>query len=150
MNIDSEPDGAPSGHRTLPHTADVAIEAWAPSKDECVGQAVQALVKSFAEPPETVPTGSVAFAVDPVTDEDLLVTVLDEVIYQIEVHGRVPVDTSIDERTGITEGRADIRFATVPMEDVQATGSMPKAVSLHGLRFTRTGGLWHCHVTIDV
>ncbi|HEX6473231.1 MAG TPA: archease [Streptosporangiaceae bacterium] len=144
-------DGERAGHRAIPHTADIAIEAWAPGMDECVGQAVLALVESFVAPGAAwKPSDEVAFSVAAASAEDLLVAVLDEVIYQAEVHGRIPVDTSIDERTGATEGRADVRFATVPAADVELVGAVPKAVALHELRFARTGGLWRCHVTIDV
>jgi SHS2 domain-containing protein len=144
-------DGDRAGHRAIPHTADIAIEAWAPGMDECVGQAVLALVESFVVPgPAGKAADEVAFSVAATTAEDLLVAVLDEAIYQVEVHGRIPVDTSIDERTGAAEGRADVRFATVPAHAVELTGAVPKAVSLHELRFARAGGLWRCHVTIDV
>jgi SHS2 domain-containing protein len=39
----------------------------------------------------------------------------------------------------------------VPIEAVSIVGAVPKAVSLHELRFGRvTGGGWRCHVTVDV
>lgn len=150
MANDPEDLPEPAGHRTVPHTADTAIEAWAPGKDECIGQAVRALVETFIDPDDAVPTENVTFSVTPVDDEDFLVSVLDEAIYQIEVFGRVPVDTSIDERTKVGEGRADVWFATVPADDLTTIGATPKAISLHQLAFARTGGLWRCHVTIDV
>lgn len=142
----------PAGHRTVPHTADVALEAWAPSKHECVAQAVQALVGGFAELGDAaVPRDSVRVSLDeaPDTDDDLLVSVLDEVIYQIEVHGRVPFDVAFDPADG--DGDSGVRFATVPIDAVTIVGAVPKAVSLHELRFGRTaGGAWRCHVTVDV
>lgn len=139
-----------AGHRILPHTADIALEAWAPGKDECIAHAVRALIESFTDLGDPVPTDSIAFTVDPTSPDDLLVAVLDEVIYQIEVHGQIPVDVSIDERTGPAEGRADIRFGTVPADTVELTGALPKAISLHGLFLKQEGGAWRCHVTIDV
>jgi SHS2 domain-containing protein len=103
-----------------------------------------------AELPDTVPRESVMFAVDEAADEDLLAAVLDEVIYQMEVYGRLPADVSIDERTGATAGQVEVRFAAVPVEEVAVIGAVPKAVSLHELRFARAGGAWRCHVTVDV
>ncbi len=35
------------GHRTVPHTADLRIEAWAPTRDGCIRQAVLGTVESF-------------------------------------------------------------------------------------------------------
>lgn len=140
-----------AGHRALPHTADLAVEAWAGRREECVAEAVRALIESFAElPADLPPTDSVAFAVEPATAERLLADVLDEAIYQIEVHGRIPVDTSIDLRTGIGEGRADVRFATVPARFAEPVGAVPKAVSLHALTLEHSGGSWRAHATIDV
>lgn len=136
-----------AGHRILPHTADLALEAWAPTRQECIAQAVAALVESFADVTSAVPRESVALALDEASDEDLLVAVLNEVIYQMEVYGRVPVDVSID---GEGQGRTDVRFAAVPVEDVDFVGAIPKAVSLHELQFAHSGGGWRCHVTVDV
>ena len=139
-----------AGHRILPHTADLALEAWAPGKEECIAEAMRALVESFADVRAAVPRESVAFAVSQASDEDLLAAVLNEVIYQLDVHGRVPVDVSIDQRTDVTEGRANVRFAAAPAEEVSVVGAIPKAVSLHELQFARAGGIWRCHVTVDV
>ena len=48
--------GAGRGHRTVPHTADLRIEAWAPTREECLAEAVRGLVDSFAvvapQPPQ--------------------------------------------------------------------------------------------------
>jgi SHS2 domain-containing protein len=156
---------AAAGHRLVPHTADVALEAWAPAKYECVIQAVHALVGGFAElmerrggrdepAPASAPAPvsapalrvSVSVPIDPASDDDLLVAVLDEVIYQVEVHGRVPVDATL-----AAAGEAvDVRFETVPIDTVRIIGAVPKAVSLHQLRFGRVDGGWRCHVTVDV
>jgi SHS2 domain-containing protein len=32
----------------MPHTADLRIEAWAPTREECLAEAVRSLVDSFA------------------------------------------------------------------------------------------------------
>lgn len=137
----------PSGHRILPHTADLALEAWAPARSECMAEAVRALVESFADVRAAIPRETVTFGCDAASDEDLLVGVLNEVIYQVEVHGRVPVDVSVDEPHG--GGRADVRFAAAPVAEAELTGAAPKAVTLHELRFYHDGELWRCHVTVD-
>ena len=138
------------GHRALPHTADIVVQAWADSLEECVAEAVRGLVESFADVNDAVPDDSVVLVVDEETDEALLVAVLDEVIYQVEVRGRVPVDVSIDERTGATKGQVEVRLATVPTERIDQVGAVPKAVALNGLRLDRVGAGWQAHVVIDV
>lgn len=138
-----------AGHRAVPHTADIAIEAWADSREECLAEVVRALVETFADIGDAVPDDSVVLTLRPEeSDEGLLVSVLDEVIYQVEVYGRVAVDASIDEWTG--EGQVEVRLATVPVEAVDQVGAMPKAVALHGLRFACEAGMWRARVVIDV
>ena len=139
----------PAGHRTLPHTADLALEAWAPTRKECIAETVRALVESFADVRAATPRDSVTFTGEEATDEDLLVRVLNDVIYEFEVHGVLPVDISVDQPARDVPGRAEVRFAAAPVGEAGLVGAIPKAVSLHELRFTRDGGLWRCHVTVD-
>ncbi|GIH72606.1 archease [Sphaerimonospora thailandensis] len=138
------------GHRTVPHTVDTVIEAWADTREECLAEVVRALVEAFADIGEVVPDDSAEFALDEETDEELLLTVLDEVIYQVEVYGRVAVDVSVDEWTGATEGQIEVRLATIPMGAVDQVGAMPTAVAVNGLRFGREAGMWRAHVVVDV
>src|SRR5690606_25274741 len=113
-------------------------------------EAVRGLVESFAHVADPVPDDSVTLVVTEKDDEALLVTVLDEVIYQVEVHGRLVVDVSADERTGAAEGQTEVRLATVPVETADQVGAVPKAVSAHELRFGRDAGMWRAHVVVDV
>ncbi len=149
-----------AGHRIVPHTADLALEAWAPGKGECIAEAARALVGSFADVRGAVPRETVTVELAEASDEDLLVRALDEVIYQLEVHRRVPAaiwvavadagDPAGTAGTEGTEGPATIRLAAVPAADVRVTGAIPKAVTRHELRFGRSGGLWRCRVIVDV
>jgi SHS2 domain-containing protein len=139
----------PAGHRVLPHTADLALEAWAPAKHECIAEAVRALVESFADVRAAMPTESVTLVAEEAADEDLLVAVLNEVIYQLDAHGRLPVDVSVSQPGGGARSRAEVRFAAAPAGQARLVGAIPKAVSLHELRFAPSGGLWRCHVTVD-
>ncbi|MGP3910555.1 archease [Nonomuraea sp. 10N515B] len=130
------------GHRAMPHTADIAVEAWGDSREECLAEAVRGLVESFADIRDAPPGHGVDLTVTAQTDEDLLVEVLQEVIYQIEVHGRLVVDVS--------PGAAGLRLSTVPAESVEQVGAMPKAVTAHDVRFGETDGTWRAHVVVDV
>ncbi|GII52613.1 hypothetical protein Pth03_10020 [Planotetraspora thailandica] len=138
------------GHRAVPRAADIAVEAWADSREECLAEEVRALVDIFARFHDAVPDDSVEFALMEETDETLLVAVLNEVIYQIETYGRVAVDVSVDERTGATQGQIEVRLGTVPLAAVDQVGTVPKAVALHGVRFGREAGMWRAHATVDV
>ncbi|MGN9837041.1 archease [Nonomuraea sp. H19] len=138
------------GHRAVPHTADIAVEAWADSREGCLAEAVRGLVETFADVEGARPDDCVTFVVTEESDEEVLVAVLQEVIYQIEVSGRLAVDVSTDEPTEFPVERVEVRLATVPVETVEQIGAMPKAVSVHKLRFGRIDGMWQAHIVVDV
>ncbi|EST36700.1 hypothetical protein M878_00980 [Streptomyces roseochromogenus subsp. oscitans DS 12.976] len=51
------------------------------------------MVERFAEVSGVHPTAVARLRLAPSSDDDLLVTVLDKVPYQLETAGRIPVDT---------------------------------------------------------
>ncbi|MER6812699.1 archease [Spirillospora sp. NPDC000708] len=139
--------GSAAGHRGVPHTADLRIEAWAPTRERCIAEAVAGLVGSFADTSGVRPSRTIRLSLPPGPNTDVLVSVLDEVIYRLEVDGELVLGVEIARAPGagliaeLTAG--DARRAT-------AVGAVPKAVSLHGLRFDRRDEGWSCAVTIDV
>jgi len=139
--------GVPArGHRAVPHTADARIEAWGPSRELCLTEAVAGLVATFADTagarPELVVTTSVTGENDP----DLLVGVLDEAIYLVETRDGVPCVVEFAPEPG---GLA-VRWHLARVRDVELVGAVPKAVTLHDLWFEQTERGWECAVTIDV
>ncbi|MEV2242378.1 archease [Micromonospora sp. NPDC049891] len=138
---------AARGHRCVPHTADVRIEAWAPDRAGCVAEAVAALVESFTDPGVARPSAERTFHAPPAADVDLLVTVLDEVIFRMETTDELPLASEVTDDAG---GGLSIRWRTSATAELELTGAVPKAVSLHELRFGRDGEGWSCAVTLDV
>jgi len=93
------------GYRVLPHTADTRIEAWAPARAACLEAAVRAFVSTFANVVGAEVTDSIEESFAEPTDEDLLVAVLEQVIYLVEVAGVVPVSVDLaDENDGRVAG----------------------------------------------
>lgn len=136
---------APAGHRLVPHTADLRIEAWASTAERCVAEATHAMVRSFADLPPAPPTAWREFVVPAADDEMQLVAVLDEVIYRLDTDDEIPqhVDVRRDGKDlRVVMGMTDIAHVTI-------VGAVPKAVSLHGLRFAQHEGCWRCNVTVD-
>jgi SHS2 domain-containing protein len=133
-----------SGHRSVPHTADMRIEAWAPSREECVGEAVRGMVEAFAEVPPAGARSDAEFEVGPAPDGDLLAGVLDEIIYLMDTTGRVPAAADVTAVDDVLR----VRLALV--ESSTVVGAVPKAVALHDLRFERTGTGYACAATLDV
>jgi SHS2 domain-containing protein len=135
------------GHRSVPHTADARIEAWAPTREACVAEAVTAMVETFADTSAARPTDSASFEVTADTDEDLLVAVLDEVVYLLDTADVIPLATRVEP--ALEEGY-DVHFEVTGAGQVELVGAVPKAVSLHGLRFEQGPDGWSCAVTLDV
>jgi SHS2 domain-containing protein len=138
----------PVGHEHLDHTADSAFRAWGRTRAECFAAAVRALVDSFADPDGARPSGTCPLTLPPADDEDLLVDLLSEVIYLLEVRRAVPIGGEV---RNTAEGGLEVTFDLVPVEEVQLTGAVPKAITYHDLKIGRIAdGVWECRVTIDV
>ncbi|MGB8391534.1 archease [Mycobacterium sp.] len=135
-----------SGHRAVPHTADLRIEAWAPTRDGCIRQAVLATVESFLDLSSAQPDHTRVRRVIADRDDDLLVAVLDEVIYLLDTAGEAPVDLELQD---IDDG-VDVTFAMTDASALVQLGAIPKAVSLNELRFWHGRHGWRCLATLDV
>lgn len=133
------------GHRSVPHTADLRVQAWANTRAECVTEAVLAVLESFVGFDGLQPARTVTFQATGRSDADLLVATLDEVIYLLDVTGDIPATT---EATDSLEGLR-VRFGLAPLPADRVVGATPKAVTLHELEFGRADGYWRCAVTLD-
>lgn len=135
-----------SGHRTVPHTADLRVEAWAPTREGCITQAVTGVVESFLDTTAAAPESTHRLRLTADTDEDLLVAVLEEVIYLVDTAGEAPVGVELEP----VSGGVDVRFAMVDARRLPQVGAVPKAVSLHELYLAAGPRVWRCSVTLDV
>ncbi|UQA90846.1 archease [Streptomyces halobius] len=134
------------GHRSVPHTADLCVEAWAVTREECIAEAVRGVLASFTE--TSAPTAAVRRECEVRADSDarLLAAVIEEVIYRMEANGELPVDVEV------TTAGAGVRLRCemVSTDVVGQIGAVPKAVSMHGLRLAQEADRWACNVTLDV
>lgn len=134
------------GRHAVPHTADVRIEAWAPTREACIAEAVLGAVETFLDISDAHPTMSRTCELAADDDEDLLVAVLDEVVYLLDTAQEVPVDVEVDA----VNGGVDVRLAMVDAGSLPRVGAVPKGVSWNDLRFARGPRGWSCSVTLDV
>jgi SHS2 domain-containing protein len=142
------PSEAPSGHRFLPHPSDWLIEAWGPDRASCAVEALRALVEGFAEVPSRAEVCSVVpLRAGPGPPDEALVSLLEEVIYELDARGLVPVRFRLAETD---DGGFGGEMEAVPLEQVEVVGPAPKAVSYHGLVMTELGGSVRCQVLVDV
>jgi len=140
--------GAGQGHRTVPHTADLRIEAWAPTREECLAEAVRGLVDSFAVVAAAPPRHTAERRFLASSDDDLLVAVIDEVIYRLDADGEIPVTVAVRPAP---EGGVVLVLSLAGLSEAEITGAAPKAASLHDLRCAPDpAGRWSCGITIDV
>lgn len=135
-----------SGHRAVPHTADVRVEAWGASRERCLAEAVLGTVECFADLSGVRPTSVERIRLEESGDDDLLTALLEEVVYRLEVHGRVTVDVE----AGPADDGLDVRLALAELADVEIIGAVPKGVSWHGLHIGPDPYGWSCAVTVDV
>ena len=135
-----------SGYRTVPHTADLRIEAWAPTRDGCIRQAVLGMVASFLDTSSARPNHTLVCRLTAERDDDLLVGVLDEMIYLLDTAGKAPVDVAVNG----ADGGVDVSFAMADAGALPQVGAIPKAVSLNELCFSHGQQGWRCSVTLDV
>ena len=105
------------------------------------------LPDAFASVREATPSHVVAFTCDPAPEPELLVELLEEVIYVVDAQDVIPVEVAVS-RTA--EGGLVGEFGVVDRSTVETLGPAPKAVTRHGLRFEHTDSLWHCQAIVDV
>ncbi|MEU6014319.1 archease [Streptomyces sp. NPDC047515] len=135
----------------MPHTADMRVEAWSPTAAGCIGEAVRAMVEGFADTSGAAVAGDHEHVITAESDEDLLVSVLEEVVYRMDAHGEIPFDVEVGAIRPAADGRClSVRFRMADAGTAVAVGAVPKAVSLHDLQMRGGPGGWTCRVTLDV
>ena len=148
----SQPGGLPGrrgcGHRSVPHTADLRIEAWGRTREECIAEAVRGLVDSFAGTGGTAHRHATGHRLEAGSDADLLAAAVGEVIGRLDADGMIPAEAEVSRAAG---GGIDLMLRVVDAAAAQITGAAPKAASLSGLTCAPdASGRWPGAVTIDV
>ena len=136
-----------SGHRAMPHTADTRVQAWGPTREGCLAEAVRGMVECFAEASRVRSTAVERVRLAPGSDEDLLVALLDEVVFRLEVAGRVPVDGEVE---AAADGGLEVRLTVADLADVDIIGAVPKGVSWQELHIGPDAYGWSCTAIVDV
>jgi len=144
-----------AGHRAVPHTADLRIEAWAGSCHECIAESLRGLVDSIADVRGGVATRTAECELTGGCPADLLAAAGEEIIYILDTAGQVPVSVHVRPAgdPGQQQPAAGI-VVTLGLADVSAVeffGAVPKAVSFHLLTCEPdASGRWSATMTVDV
>ena len=139
------------GHRSVPHTADLSIEAWSPELRGCLSEMCVALVEEFVEFPDVGDTDRRPFRLLAPDRPRLLAALVDEVIFAVDAEGLVPHDVGIEDLGDSTGGWSCTGTMTVvPLSRCRQIGSAPKSVSLSGLDVSPTASGWIARAVIDI
>jgi SHS2 domain-containing protein len=136
------------GHRSVPHTADLRIEAWGSAREDCIAEAVHGLVESFADVSAAGCHHTIQCHLAAGSDADLLAAAVEEIVYRLDTKGEVPVAVAVGRAA---DGGIDLALRAVDASTVEIIGAAPKAASLSGLACAPdASGRWSCAVIIDV
>lgn len=138
------PDRA--GHRQLDHTADLALELWAPTESELLAEAARALTAILTEDSPPDATGSRRVALAALDGPDRLVRWMNEILTLAIVEGFVTVTARVDLE-GETGLRAELTGHPLAFDRVRTE---LKCVTYHDLALEQEAGTWRARVVIDV
>ena len=139
------------------HTADVAVEAAGATIDEVFAAVADGMAAAMCE---SVPGGGERFAFSVTAEgrEPLLFDYLDELIYERDVRGMLPVDnratvSAPSESEGASEEgggrwRVEATARGVALDRVEARDL--KAVTYSEMDLSETDDGWHAYVVFDV
>lgn len=135
------------GHRALPHTADVRLEAWGADVAACCEEALAALIATFvdAPPAKTVEVRRAQIPAGP--EEAQLLAALEELIFISDTAERVPVRARVQHAPG---DRLALAFELAERSEVHGTGAVPKAISRSGLRVESRPGRVSARFLVDL
>lgn len=134
-----------AGHRSVPRTT--RFEAWAPNRDQCLAEAVLAMIEGFADTTLATGIAETQIWIEPADDDDQLARLLDEVIHRLHADSVLPIDLEVSEPQG---GGLDVRLVVAPLRDVHLTGPLPEGILLPEVSMRRLGGRWHATFAMAV
>ena len=109
------------GHRAVPHTADLRIEAWGASREECVAEALRGLIESYADVKDVPVARITETPLLASTDADLLAAAAEEIIYLLDTEDQIPVSIRLRPAAAGTV----LILALAAAEAVDITGAVP-------------------------
>ena len=152
MSSPGGPDFAERGHRVLPHTADLIVEAWGPDLAACVEEALGGLIGIClaSDSPRLTSTHRARFGPD--RDDAVLLDVLDEAIYLFDTTREGPVEAAVRTPVGGPGDGAvlEVDFRLASPDTIESVGLGPKAISQSGVTVESSAGVVRCSFIVDV
>lgn len=134
-----------TGHRQIDHTADLALEIWAPSQEELLGEAARAVTLIMIGGGEVTGAERRHLAFEALDAEDRLVHWVNEIIYLAVTEGFLFAAATI------SLGDAGLEAELAGEADAAGRlSSELKAATYHDLLLQETPGGWRARLVIDV
>lgn len=134
-------------YRFLSHTADVGLEATAPSFTGLVETLAAGMFALIADIRPCVPEREITVTVAAETPEELVVDALSDLLYRSEVDDIVFCEF---EALQADDGALTVTARGVDAVAAPLTGAPVKAVTYHDLDLRSAGSTWYARVFFDV
>jgi len=130
------------------HTADVAVEAHGATLGDCFAAVADGMAAAMCD--EIPASGGERFALTAraTTKKRLLYDYLDDLIYERDVRGVLPVDNAATVARDGDEWTLDASARGLPLADVAARDL--KAVTFSQMRIEERADGWEAYVVFDV
>ena len=133
------------GHRQVDHTADLALEIWAPTEEELLLEGARALVGILTEQAPIEADEVRELEVESLDPEDRLVQWLNRVLLLALLDGFLFAGGSLVlTRDGLTAS-----VLGEPSGEDKVRTEL-KSVTYHDLKLAREGDLWRARIVVDV
>jgi SHS2 domain-containing protein len=134
-----------TGHRLVEHTADLALEAWAPDEPALLAEVARAICAILTEDAAIEPRDRRGLELATADADERLVAWINELIFLAVTAGFVVADAAVT----LSEGglRADLAGEAGARARVKTE---LKAATYHELRLELAPGSARCRVVIDV
>jgi len=134
-----------TGHRQIDHTADLALELWAPTEVELLLEVARAVVSIMTEDATISAREERAVTIESIDADDRLVQWINEIIFQGATQGFLCVGAELERGTdGLS---ATLRGQPDSANEIR--GEL-KSATYHDLVLEQRDSQWRAFVVIDV
>jgi SHS2 domain-containing protein len=134
-------------YEILDHTADTGIEARASSLPDLIEDLATGMFELMARVDPCPKDDSIDIEVTAPTEEDLVIEVLSELLYESEVEDLILCGFEAKMKTS---HHVEVTARGIPTSDVELSGPPIKAVTYHDLTVEQSDGIWFGRVYFDV
>jgi len=131
----------------IEHTADLGFRVYGETLKELFESAIEAVMESMVERKGTSEKKEMEYSDIADTYEDLLVDLLSEIIFQVEVENKVFVDWNVE----INDKRIDAQFVYEKFDPrIHDLKLQIKSVTYHNLKIRKEGKYYVTEIVCDI